>query len=149
MNSNGSLPKTVERLFEVGLDSMRVSMNSVRPECYEAYFRPKGYGFADVLKSIEIALGRQKFVAINYLNCPGFTDTPQESEALTRFLQRYPINMVQWRNLNFDPLRYLSIMNNITRHGGSIGVQNLIKQIRAQFPKLKHGYFNPPKEKFS
>jgi pyruvate-formate lyase-activating enzyme len=149
MNSNGSLPKTVKRLFEAGLDSMRVSMNSVRPECYEAYFRPKGYGFADVLKSIEIALGRQKFVAINYLNCPGLTDTPQESEALTRFLRRYPINMIQWRNLNFDPLRYLSMMNNVTRHDEPIGVQNLLKQVRKQFPKLKHGYFNPPKEKFN
>ena len=149
MNTNGSLPETVRRLCEAGLDSMRVSMNSVRRECYEAYFRPKGYRFADVLTSIEIALEREKFVAINYLNCPGFTDTPQESEALTRFLQHYPINMIQWRNLNFDPLRYLNIMNNATRLGEPIGVQNLIKLIRAQFPKLKHGYFNPPKEKFN
>ena len=149
MNSNGSLPKTVKRLFEAGLDSMRVSMNSVRPECYEAYFRPKGYGFADVLKSIEIALGRQKFVAINYLNSPGFTDSPQEFEALTRFMQKYPINMIQWRNLNFDPLRYWNTMNAVTRHDEPIGVQNLLKQVRKQFPKLKHGYFNPPKESFS
>jgi hypothetical protein len=40
-------------------------------------------------------------------------------------------------------------MNTITRHGEPIGVQNLIKQVRAQFPKLKHGYFNPPREKFN
>ena len=149
MNTNGSLPDIVKKLFDTGLDSIRISMNSVRPECYEAYFRPKGYGFTDVLKSIEIALVSEKFVAINYLNCPGFTDSHQEVEALIRLLQQYPINMIQWRNLNFDPLRYWNTMNTITRHGEPIGVENLIKQVRAQFPRLKHGYFNPPKEKYN
>jgi pyruvate-formate lyase-activating enzyme len=123
-------------------------MNSVRQDCYEAYFRPKGYRFSDVLKSIELALKNKKFVAINYLNCPGFTDSPQEVEALTRFLEEYPISMIQWRNLNFDPLRYWKTMNAVTPHAEPIGVLNLINQIRAQFPKLKHGYFNPPKERF-
>jgi pyruvate-formate lyase-activating enzyme len=123
-------------------------MNSVRQDCYEAYFRPKGYRFSDVLKSIELALKNKKFVAINYLNSPGFTDSPQEVEALTRFLEEYPISMIQWRNLNFDPLRYWKTMNAVTPHAGPIGVQNLINQVRAQFPKLKHGYFNPPKERF-
>ena len=149
MNSNGSLPQTVKRLFAAGLDSIRISMNSVRQECYETYFRPKGYGFSDVLKSIEIAIESNKFVAINYLNCPGFSDSPQEFEALTQFLEKYPINMIQWRNLNFDPLRYWNTMNAATRHNEPIGVQNLIKQVRKQFPKLKHGYFNPPKEKYN
>jgi len=148
MNSNGSLPQMVKRLFEAGLDSIRVSMNSVRQDCYEAYFRPKGYRFSDVLKSIELALENKKFVAINYLNSPGFTDSPQEVEALNRFLEEYPISMIQWRNLNFDPLRYWKTMNAVTPHAEPIGVQNLINQVRAQFPKLKHGYFNPPKEKF-
>ncbi len=148
MNSNGSLPETVKRLFAAGLDSMRVSMNSVRQECYEAYFRPKGYRFSDVFKSIEIAIESKKFVGINYLNSPGFTDSLREVEALTRFLQQYPINMIQWRNLNFDPLRYWNTMNPVIRHDEPIGVQNLIQRIREQFPHLKHGYFNPPKENF-
>ncbi len=72
MNTNGSLPETMERLFDAGLDSIRISMNSVRKQCYDAYFRPKGYVFSDVLKSIDRALGRNVFVSINYLNCPGF-----------------------------------------------------------------------------
>ena len=46
-----------------------------------------------------------KFVAINYLNCPGFSDTPREVDALVRFLGKHPIHMIQWRNLNFDPIR--------------------------------------------
>jgi molybdenum cofactor biosynthesis enzyme MoaA len=148
MNTNGSLPDTVKQLCDAGLDSIRISLNSVRRRCYDAYFRPKGYNFSDVLKSIELALERQKFMAINYLNFPGFTDAPEEADALVRFLTRYPINMIQWRNLNFDPLHYWQTMNDQTQHGEPIGIQNLMNRVRQQFPKLKHGYFNPPKEKF-
>ena len=146
MNTNGSRPEVLARLFEAGLDSVRISMNSVREKCYDAYFRPNGYRFDDVLKSIENALVYKKFVAINYLNCPGFTDTPQEVEALCGFLNKYPIHMIQWRNLNFDPIRYWQAMNAVFTHDEPIGMAKLLHRIQAQFPKLKFGYFNPPKE---
>ncbi|MGD9245951.1 MAG: hypothetical protein PVH36_13535, partial [Desulfobacterales bacterium] len=120
-----------------------------RKECYNAYFRPKGYGFSDVLKSIDIALGRGKFVSANYLNCPGFTDTPEEVHALTRFLNQYSINMIQWRNLNFDPVRYWKVMSNAATHGNPLGMQNVLQRIKESFPYIAYGYFNPPKEKFS
>ncbi len=149
MNTNGSLPANLKLLFEAGLDSVRISMNSIRKECYEAYFRPKGYSFEDVLKSIETALMHEKFVAINYLNCPGFSDTPSEVDALTEFLHKYPIRMIQWRNLNFDPVRYWKKMNTVSRHGKPMGMEAVLKQVRSQFPELKFGYFNPPKEAFS
>jgi pyruvate-formate lyase-activating enzyme len=149
LNTNAGLPQALRRLIDAGLDSIRVSMNSVREACYHAYFRPKGYRFADVLKSIELALQSGIFVAVNYLNCPGFTDTPREINALCRFLNRYPIQMIQWRNLNFDPLRYLKAMNRAARSGKPLGMQRLLEQIRREFPNLKYGYFNPPKEKFA
>jgi pyruvate-formate lyase-activating enzyme len=148
MNTNASLPQALQKVIDAGLDSIRVSMNSARENCYHAYFRPKGYGFSDVLKSIELALGSGLFVAVNYFNCPGFTDTPSEIEALRRFLRRYPIHMIQWRNLNFDPLRYFKIMSDVAPNGTPIGMKNLLGQIRQEFPDLKFGYFNPPKEKF-
>ena len=148
MNTNASLPQALGQMIDAGLDSIRISMNSVRENCYHAYFRPKGYGFSDVLKSIELAVGSGLFVAVNYLNCPGFTDTAPEIEALRRFLKQYPIHMIQWRNLNFDPLRYYKIMTDVAPNGAPIGMKNLLKQIRQEFPRLKFGYFNPPKEKF-
>ena len=148
MNTNGSRPEIVKKLFKAGLDSVRISMNSVRSQCYHAYFRPNGYRFDDVLKSIEVALAREKFISINYLNCPGFSDTPREVSALTGFLQKYPINMIQWRNLNFDPIRYWKEMNTVANHGKPIGMKNLLSRIQKQFPELKFGYFNPPKENF-
>ena len=148
MNTNGSLPANMKRLLDAGLDSVRISMNSVRKKCYEAYFRPKGYKFANVLKSIDTALANDKFVAVNYLNCPGFSDTPQEVDALVRFLEKHPIHMIQWRNLNFDPVRYWKEMDAVTGHGEPVGMEKLLYQVRKQFPKLKFGYFNPPKENF-
>jgi pyruvate-formate lyase-activating enzyme len=148
MNTNGSQPEVLKQLFDAGLDSVRISMNSVRKKCYNAYFRPKGYSFADILKSIDLALTQKKLVAINYLNSPGFTDTPRELDALVRFLEKHPIHMIQWRNLNFDPVRYWEEMNAVATHGQPIGMEKLLDRVRTQFPKLKFGYFNPPKENF-
>jgi pyruvate-formate lyase-activating enzyme len=148
LNTNGSLPEVVEALCEAGLDSIRVSLNSVRRQCYDAYFRPRGYAFRDVLRSIDAALAQGKFVSINYLNSPGVTDTAEEAEALLGFLQDHPIHMIQWRNLNFDPIRYWRAMDAVAPLGEPIGMQALMQGIRSRFPHLKFGYFNPPKEKF-
>ena len=148
MNTNGSRPEILENLFKSGLDSVRISLNSVRKECYTAYFRPKGYGFEDVLASIDLALKNNKFVSINYLNCPGFTDSPQEFEALQEFLTARPVNMIQWRNLNFDPKRYWQVMDDVTPHGMPLGMKKVFNRLKKAFPKLRHGYFNPPKESF-
>jgi pyruvate-formate lyase-activating enzyme len=148
LNTNASLPEVVGRLCEAGLDSIRVSLNSVRRECYEAYFRPRGYGYADVLRSIDTALEKGKFVSINYLNSPGFTDTPEEAEAFLSFMEDHPIHMIQWRNLNYDPIRYWKAMDDAAPLREPIGMETLVQGIRDSYPNLKYGYFNPPKEKF-
>jgi len=146
MNTNGSMPDALNALFDAGLDSVRISMNSVREVCYNAYFRPKGYLFSDVLQSIGAAQDRGKHVAINYLNLPGFTDTPEELNALLDFLETHPVDMIQWRNLNFDPLRYLAVMDRAVPHKNPIGMEEVLGRVKRVFPGLKYGYFNPPKE---
>jgi pyruvate-formate lyase-activating enzyme len=143
LNTNASLPDTVAALFDAGLDSMRVSINSLREACYKAYFRPRGYTFTDIMHSIDIALARSGHVALNYLNLPGFTDTPEEYEALAAFLTERPIHLIQWRNLNYDPLGYYDVMDEVAMHSRPMGVKTLLKKIRKRFPELKHGYFNP------
>jgi wyosine [tRNA(Phe)-imidazoG37] synthetase (radical SAM superfamily) len=148
MNTNASRPEILEKMFGAGLDSIRVSMNSTRKACYDAYFRPKGYQFSHVLESIRIADSFKKHVAINYLNCPGITDSPEELDSLIKFLENYKIHMIQWRNLNFDPLKYFQIMSASALHSRPIGMQKLIRKIGKLFPKIKFGYFNPPKEKY-
>lgn len=148
LNTNAGRPDVLGRLCAAGLDSIRVSLNSVRRECYEAYFRPRGYTFSDVLRSIDTALSQGKFVSINYLNCPGFTDTEEEAAALLAFLRRHPIHMIQWRNLNYDPIRYWKAMEAAAPLGAAIGMEVLIDRIRREYPGLTFGYFNPPKEKW-
>ncbi|MCK5696245.1 MAG: radical SAM protein [Desulfobacula sp.] len=144
LNTNASLPHHVEKLCRAGLDSMRVSLNSVRENCYQAYFRPSSYQFSDVLKSIQKAKQQGKFVSINYLNCPGFTDSKKEFTALKEFIGIYKIDMIQWRNLNFDPKKYCELMLKIEDYGRPLGMETIIKQLSKYFPKLVHGYFNPP-----
>jgi len=148
MNTNASLPGILAPLLDAGRDSIRVSMNSVREACYDAYFRPNGYRFAHVLESIDLALAKGRHVAINYLNCPGFTDCPDEVAALAVFLEKHPVHLIQWRNLNFDPRRYLKIMDDAVPLGPPVGMQQLLQMIRKRFRDLRYGYFNPPKENF-
>ncbi len=149
LNTNASLPKAVERLCRAGLDSMRVSMNSVRKENYLAYFRPASYQFDHVLESIDRAKDQEKFVSMNYLNCPGVTDSQDEAEALFSFIEKHGINMIQWRNLNYDPLCYWKLMEDIRPGGKALGMTRLIAQLKKKFPSLIHGYFNPPRERFT
>ncbi|MBF0102221.1 MAG: radical SAM protein [Desulfobacterales bacterium] len=148
MNTNASRPDLLEPLFDAGLDSIRVSMNSARMTCYQAYFRPKTYQFSDIENSIDLALKRKKYVSINLLNCSGVTDSPEEVSALMAFIEKHPIHRIQWRNLNFDPLRYYQIMNQSAAFGKPIGMRNLVQQLKKKFPHLSYGYFNPPKEQF-
>lgn len=148
INTNASRPTALKHLIDAGLDSLRVSLNSVREECYHAYFRPRDYGFTDVVECIDLAIRRRVHVALNYLNLPGFTDTPQEFYALEAFIRQHPIQMIQWRNLNYDPLRYWKLMDRVSSQGDGLGMEVLVQTIRKKFSLLQHGYFNPPKEKF-
>ncbi len=148
MNTNASRPDILESLIDAGLDSIRVSMNSVREAVYQAYFRPAGYHFSNVLESISLALHRGIHVAINYLNMPGITDTPGEFEALKQFLNQYPIHQIQWRNLNFDPIGYYEALGSVTDPENAVGIDIVIETLGREFPNLQHGYFNPPREKW-
>lgn len=146
MNTNASLPSKVELLCRAGIDSFRVSLNSPSEELYNLYFRPQNYQFKDVLKSITIAKKYKKFVSINLFVFPGITDSLQEKTALINFLKKTQIDMIQWRNLNIDPEYYLASIN--CKNFQPQGVLSLIAAIKAQFPKLKMGYFNLTKEQF-
>lgn len=148
MNTNASSTSRVEALCRYGLDSLRVSLNSAQPEMYARYYRPRGYGFKDVRRSIAIAKRLDKFVSLNYLVMPGFTDREDEFRALRSFVKDTGVDMVQWRNLNYDPLRYFERME-IRRGAKFIGVRPVIEHLRAAFPGLRHGYFNLPKERWA
>lgn len=143
LNTNGSRPDMVSRLIDAGLDSIRVSLNSVREPIYTAYYQPRGYHFKDVVASIHRARQSQLWTSINYLSFPGITDDEHELVALSRLIEAADLNMIQWRNLNIDPDWYMNSlgMNESTRLWG---MPELLKKIRASFPNVRFGYFNPP-----
>ena len=87
-----------------------------------------------------------RIVSITQATEVGTTYTPEEVRALIDFIKEHPINMIQWRNLNYDPVKYLKLINK--KPSMPLGMQNILRQIRENFPNLKYGYFNPPKEKF-
>ncbi|MDP3790898.1 MAG: radical SAM protein [Candidatus Omnitrophota bacterium] len=142
INTNASSPEAVARLFDAGLDSIRVSLNSVRQKFYTSYYNPMGYSFGDVAKSIDIAKKKKGFVSINYLTVPGFTDSKDEFTAFKKFLVIYGIDMIQWRNLNYDPLRYFKEMNIKPNASDMLGIKEIIDLLKKEFPKVRMGYFN-------
>ncbi|MBN1984592.1 MAG: radical SAM protein [Chitinivibrionales bacterium] len=145
LNTNASKPKLIERLFKAGLDSIRVSMNSAQAELYRAYFRPKRYGFDDVVESLKIARHFNKWSSINYFVFPGLTDDPAEIAALEHLIGTTRLNMIQARNLNIDPQVYRrSLQLDIRNKEDGIGIKKWVARIRKEFPWIKFGYFNPP-----
>lgn len=141
MNTNASLNGAMEDVCAAGIDSVRVSLNSAQAEFYHRYYAPRGYTFADVCRSIAIARRHKKFVALNYLVMPGFTDRTAEFKALVQLIRTHKVDMIQWRNLNYDPQRYFKRMQ-VDPREKYLGIQRVIEQLQDKFPRLRHGYFN-------
>jgi pyruvate-formate lyase-activating enzyme len=143
LNTNASRPAALERLFAAGLDSIRVSLNSARPEVYAAYFRPRKYGFGDVRASLAAARKAGRFASLNYFVFPGVTDDPAEVNAFEKMLKTYKPGLIQWRNLNIDPDWYWEEAAAFAT-GEGIGIGTVMDRIRRKFPRIRFGYFNPP-----
>jgi len=143
LNTNGSRPEMVSRLIDAGLDSIRVSLNSVREPIYTAYYQPRGYRFSDVVESIHRARQRGLWTSINYLSFPGVTDDQEEFAALSRLIETSDLNMIQWRNLNIDPDWYIESIA-LREASEFLGMPTLLQKIREKFPRVRFGYFNPP-----
>ncbi|MFN5135912.1 MAG: radical SAM protein [Chitinophagaceae bacterium] len=146
INTNGSMPKAVKALCEVGLNSIRVSTNSVRKNIYEPYYRPNNYQFEDIIESLKVVNSFGGWTSINYFVFPGVTDTVEEYEALRQIIKDTGLKMIQWRNFNIDPDWYLGKLG-ITETGELLGIKQVMDLIREEFPDLKFGYFNPPIER--
>ena len=144
-NSNGSFPDRVRMLCDAGMDSMRFSMNSVREEFYDKYYRPVGYRFADVKESVRLAKERGLFVMINYLVSPGLSDSAEEVEALLRFIGETGVDMIQMRNLSIDPDFYNRRMG---ATGRGIGMYRMLERVKREFPRIQYGYYNRTRENF-
>jgi len=144
-NTNGSLPEAVDRLAAAGIDSMRFSLNSVRESCYQAYYRPRSYGFGDVLASVHRAKKNGLFTMLNYLVFPGISDLPEEVESLVELVEDAGIDMIQMRNLSIDPGLYRRFL---PCHGEGMGMKTMLDHIKSRIPRIQFGYFNRAREFF-
>lgn len=142
LNSNSSLPKSVERLAAAGLDSLRVSLNSVQERFYTNYYRPINYCFNDVKQSIKAMKDAGKFVSLNYFILPGVTDSEAEFQALCDLLVQCPVDLIQLRNLNMDPEWYLEVIE-FPEGQSAMGILAWQQKLSKKFPNLRFGYFNP------
>jgi pyruvate-formate lyase-activating enzyme len=142
LNTNGSLPDQVDKLCEAGLNSIRVSLNSCRPEYFQAYYRPRGYTLEDLKRSIQAIKAHGGFASINYLMLPGLTDEEDEFAALCRFITETRLDLIQMRNLNIDPEWYLQALGYKPKER-AFGVRRWMRRVKEQFPELRFGYFNP------
>jgi len=142
MNTNGSLPDVLEGLARAGLQSVRVSLNSLQPSYYNTYYRPKGYSLDDVKKFITKAKALGLFVSINYFMLPGVTDDPSEFKALENFLRTTQIDLIQMRNFNIDPEWYIQSVG-FKPSGKPVGIITWMERVREISPTIRFGYFNP------
>ncbi len=140
LNTNGSRPERVRLIAEQGLDAIRISMNSARPELYRAYYRPRGYDFDDVVESVSLSHAMGLYTMVNYLVFPGITDLEEEIDSLVELVRGTGLNFLHLKNLNIDPQLYVRKMP--ATPGRAIGMRRMVEILRGRCPKLELGYFN-------
>jgi len=142
LNTNGSWPERVRLIAESGLDSIRISMNSARPDLYRAYYRPRGYDFDDVVSSLELCRRKGLYTMMNYLVFPGITDQQEEIKAVTDIIRNTGLNFVHLKNLCIDPQLYMEKMPK--GRSKAVGMKQMASLLKEEFPNLELGYFNQP-----
>ena len=142
LNTNGSWPERVREVAQSGLDSIRISINSARPELYHAYYRPRKYDFHDVAESIALSVRLGLYTMINYLVFPGITDQKEEVNALCGLIRKTGVNFLHLKNLCIDSALYLEKMPG--SKGSGIGMRRMVEFLKKEFPGLELGYFNQP-----
>lgn len=142
INTNASNPRALQRLYDAGLDSIRASTISARPETYNPYYRPIGYSLDDVKRSLILARDGGVYTSINLLSFPGYVDAEDEVESLVAFLRETGVRLVQLRNLNIDPEVFLP---RVPRPSGRpLGIPELIATLKRELPDLEIGNFSRP-----
>ena len=148
LNTNGSRPEWMERLAAAGLDSIRISTNSVTPEWHHAYYRPETYDFSQVEDCVKASVDAGLYTQINYLVFPGVTDMEAEVEAMLDFAGRTGLHVIQMKNLCIDPALYLDTLPDIEDMGEAMGMVRMLDIYRQELPEVAIRYFNRPKEEW-
>ncbi|GCF07095.1 radical SAM protein [Dictyobacter arantiisoli] len=144
INTNGSNPRWLQRLYDAGLDTIRVSTISGHPETYNAYYRPLGYTHEDVTESLKKAAEAGVYSSINLLCFPGLIDREREIEALLKLVRDTDLKLIQLRNLNIDPEVFIPRMPDFASMGKALGMKKLIEILHQELPNVEIGNFSRP-----
>lgn len=144
INTNAGLPAVLEELATVGLDTARISLFSADPAYYRFYHQPRGYTLDQVGEAICRLDRHGVFVSLNLLTLPGFTDREAQVETLFAFLRKYPVGMVQIRNLNIDPDYIWARLRRekLALAGETLGIAGFLTALKREFPKLMVGNYS-------
>lgn len=140
-NSNAGYTKGIKILCKAGLQALRVTIFSCNDDDYEHYHRPAAYSLKDVSDSIRAAKDAGVFVSLNLLTFPGFTDRESQVSKLLDFVAINGIDMIQFRNLNFDPN---IIMQEFPSEENGMGIVDLLYLLQKERPGLRLGSYSHP-----
>ncbi|MBR3499502.1 MAG: radical SAM protein [Selenomonadaceae bacterium] len=138
INTNAGFTTGIKKIVDAGLDSMRVSIISANADNYQKYYRA-GYSPAAVKDSIRYALDKNVHVSLNLLYMPGFNDRASELDAWKNFLDELPVQMIQVRNLNYDPDEFFSVM---PPDENFLGTKKFLRALKKFSPSLTIGNFS-------
>ncbi|MBR2773387.1 MAG: radical SAM protein [Selenomonadaceae bacterium] len=138
INTNAGFTAGIKKIVDAGLDSMRVSIISADADNYQKYYRA-GYKLDAVKNSIRYALDKNVHVSLNMLYMPGFNDRESEFAAWKSFLEELPVQMIQVRNLNYDPDEFFAVM---PPDDNFLGTKRFLREIQKIFPELTIGNFS-------
>jgi len=138
INTNAGFTSGIKKIVDAGLNSMRVSIISANSENYQRYYRA-GYTLDAVKNSIRYALDKGVHVSLNMLYMPGFNDRESEFAAWKNFLTELPVQMIQIRNLNYDPDEFFAVM---PPDKNFLGTKKFLRELNKNFPALMIGNFS-------
>ncbi|MBD3879286.1 MAG: radical SAM protein [Quinella sp. 1Q5] len=138
INTNAGFTVGIKKIVDAGLDSMRVSIISANADNYQKYYRA-AYKLDAVKNSIRYALDNGVHVSLNMLYMPGFNDRESEFAAWKSFLEELPVQMIQVRNLNYDPDEFFAVMPPDDKF---LGTKKFLRELQKIFPALTIGNFS-------
>ncbi|MFN2452486.1 MAG: radical SAM protein, partial [Candidatus Dormibacteria bacterium] len=141
INTNGSKPRTLQRMIEAGCNSVRISAISFTDSVFRAYYRPVGYGLDEVIAcgAAMAAAGGQ--VCLNLLTFPGLTDTAEELARTVEACRGMGVAQIQWRSLNVDHDWLAAELGALP---AGLGLAAALRRVRAELPEVEHGNFTRP-----
>ena len=142
VNTNGWNYRGLEEMCKAGLNRIRVSLFSAHPAGYDGYYRPRGYGLAQVEESMHVARRYGLTVALNLLVFPGYTDCDGETAALIDLLTRTGAHEVQLRTLNID--REMLAEAVPPPLGPERGIAHFVATVRRRLPHVRLATHSDP-----